>query len=195
MCNKDTNNPDGTSQYIGLDVGSGNTCKKFTTKFIFEKRSYSGTVAMIFNPNGITAGSQILAKSVHVVLTNTYVSVALLLNSQNAFYSAHNFASPLPLDGVTENTMTIEVSGNTISVTVNGNTYTDAVTGLDVSEFNGRYALFEFFCLGDRTIKAMPQYTYMKLEDDNSHVIEDDFQRPNGLLTVTPNGTPYSVYT
>lgn len=149
---------------------------------------------MIFNPLGITSGAQILAKSIHVVMTNRYISIALLTNSQNDEYYQHVFDTPIPLDGVTENTVVMEVNNNTVTLTVNGTSYTDSFTHT-LTDYYSRYALFEFFCLGNRDIQAMPQYTYMKLEDNHGNVISDDFHRSDGLLTVTPDGHPYSVYT
>lgn len=197
ICNKDSDNTDGTSQYIGLDVGLGKTCKKFTTRFIFEKRFYSGTGAMIFTPNGNTSGAQILNRSIHVVFKNTYISIALINNSNNDFYSEHTLQTPLLLNGLYENEITIEIIDNThIKMTVNNEVFTDEITGgLSLADYGGRYAVFEFFCLGDRNIISMPQYTYMKLTDNTGSYFDDNFNRANGLLKLTPDGHPYSLFT
>lgn len=134
-----------------------------------------------------------MAKSVHVVIKNTYISVALITNSHNDFYSEHSFVNPLKLDGYTENTAEMSISGNTLTLKVNNETFTDTFSGLSV--FNGRYAIFEFFCLGNRNVIAMPQYTYMQLTDNNDVSFDDDFHRPDGQLTVTPTGKSYSLFT
>ena len=152
---------------------------------------------MIFTPNGNTSGAQILAKSIHVVFINTYISIALIENSNNVFYSNHTLQNPMQLDGLYENEVTIEIiDNNHIKMSVNNESFIDEIpNNLSLADFGGRYAIFEFFCLGDRDIRSMPQYTYMRLENDASGVISDNFNRANGQLTLTPDGTPYSLFT
>ena len=191
MCNKDDDTQ--TSQYIGIDLGAGKKGKSFTTKFIFEKQKKAGTVAMIFNPLGLN-GASILNKSIHCVITSTYVSIQLLSNGSRDTYAEHVFSTPLSLDGFTENTATISINNNTITTTINGTTYVDTFTGYNLDNYNGRYAIYEFYCLSNRTFTSLPEFTYVDIVDNaNTHYI-DNFHRPNGLLTVMPNGTPYTLF-
>lgn len=153
---------------------------------------------MIFTPRGNTSGSQILNRSIHVVFKNTYISIALINNSTNYFYSEHTLATPLLLNGLSENEVSIEIIDNRhIKLYVNNEVFTDEIPSgaYDLSDFNGRYAIFEFFCLGDRNIISMPQYTYMRLEDNSGNVVIDPFNRVNGVLKRTPTGIPYSLFT
>lgn len=195
VCNKDIGHA-GTSQYIGLDVGSGRTTKKITTRYIFEKGSNSGTVAMIFTPLGNTSAAQILERSVHVITRSTYIRLQLCDNYNVTNYPVHYFNTPLPLDGVTENEASVEVSGNQVILKAAGETFIETITGVNLSDYFGRYADFEFYCDGNRDTIAMPEFTYVKLENDLGGVlVEDHFDRPDGLLTIAPNGVPYSLFT
>lgn len=182
-----------------MDVGIGRTTKKLTTRFIFEKGTESGTIALIFTPRGNTAGSQILDRSIHVIMRNTYITCQML-NAGSVYhqFARHEFNTPLALDGVTEHTASIEVSGNTITMKVDSYTYSETFTDgtYDITDFYGRYALFEFYTGGNRDVIAMPEYTYVKLENDAGIVLlEDNFNRPDGVLTIAPNGVPYSLFT
>ena len=195
VCNKDIGHP-GTSQYIGMDVGAGRTTKKIITRFIFEKGTNSGTGAMIFTPLGNTSASQILERSVHVIFRNLYIRLQLCDNYNVTNFPVHYLPTPLPLDGITECEGSVEVSGNDVIMSLGGNTYTEHVTGVDLNDYFGRYSIFEFYTGGNRDTIAMPEYTYAKLINDlNQTLIEDHFDRPDGLLTIAPNGISYSLYT
>lgn len=195
VCNKDIGH-EGTSQYIGLDVGAGRTTKKITTRYIFEKGTDTGVNAMIFTPLGNTSAAQILEKSVHCVSTANYIRLQICDNYNVTNYPVHYFDNPLPMDGVTENEASLEVSGNQVIMKAAGQTFTETITGITLSDYFGRYADFEFYCSGNRDTTAMPEFTYVKLENDLGGVlVEDHFDRPDGLLTIAPNGVPYSLFT
>ena len=184
-----------------MDVGSGKTTKKFTTRFILEKGTNSGAAVMIFTPLGNTSVSDILNRSIHVVLTSKYVRLQMCDNGEVYSFPVHNFGTPLAMDGSTVHEMSIEVVGNDIKMTVNGTTYTETWTtgtwtghALPVTDFFGRYSIFEFYCDGNRNVMSMPEFTYVKLEDNLGFIREDNFNRPDGILTIMPDGTPYNLF-
>ena len=198
-CNKV--NDGGTACYIGVDTkGIPN---KIVSKFIMEEGTSSGTVALILQKNGLNKVSDITNGSFHCVITATGVAVNIL--KDNGYLTNPidiNLTHPLLMDGVTENTVTIEVSGNDITITINNGTYTDTYNGTfayetyNLSDFIGRYAQIEHYCSGDRNNKSMPMFTYWEVSGTNIFVNpKDNFSRPNGLLDRTPNGYEYHVFT
>ena len=198
-CNKV--NDGGTACYIGVDTkGIPN---KIVSKFIMEEGTSSGTVALILQKNGLNKVSDITNGSFHCVITATGVAVNIL--KDNGYLTNPidiNLTHPLLMDGVTENTVTIEVSGNDITLTINNGTYTDTYNGTfayetyNLSDFIGRYAQIEHYCSGDRNNKSMPMFTYWEVAGTNIFVNpKDNFSRPNGLLDRTPNGYEYHVFT
>lgn len=195
VTNKEPNNPSGTSNYMGLDMGAGRYGKEFKVRFTLEDQKVDGTGALIFTPIGNTSGGQILTKSLHIVFKRTYIAVGLYTNSVYDYFNEHTFGTPLVKDNNTEHEITVVVTGNTITLQVDSMTFTDVIPNTwNVADYNGRYGIFEFYCEGNRDFVSMPEYTFMRIVDNNNDVIYDDFQRANGVVTTTTSGDPYSLF-
>ena len=176
-------------------MGENKKGKSFTTKFVFERQKNYGTAAMIFTPIGISSGAQILTKSIHLTVTPNRATILLYNNGNSDYVQSHDFPTGLIADGATEHECTMSISGNTITITVDNYTYSDVVPSpAVVDEYNGRYAVFEFFCTGDRNFVGMPEFTYLNVVDSANNSITDNFNRSNGVITTTPDGHVYSLY-
>lgn len=196
MCNKAVNA--GTAYYAGVD--SKGTPETMTVKFIWEQaKTNSGTVAVISQKNGLNSVSDITSKSFHLVLTRTHVALNLLDSvTSTEDVISEDLADTMVADGVTEHTLSVSVSGNTVTITVDNETFTGTVqtAGINLSDYIGRYVQFEHYCGGDMDSYTMPMFTYWKVEGSNIWItIEDNFSRPSGLLTRTPQGYEYHVFT
>ena len=203
-CNKITDSL--TAYYAGLDCGYCAKPKKITAKLKFEKKtSTSGVAALILNPNGLIKVSNITKKSLHFVMDNLHYTINLLNNgSDDGPLKSSTFTYPIPLNNK-EITVELAMTSDT-TMTIDIYYETDSGTPLHVQEsatipsgtlydYAGRYFTFEHYCNGNIDNVSMPKFTYIKVEGDGFITIEDDFNRENGLLNVTPGGLPYVLIT
>lgn len=192
---------DSTAIYTG--VNTNGTPTKFTTKFIFEDKENSGTCVMIFNKNGDRKVEDITKSSLHLVITSTDIILTCLGADYGNYYYKYlinqKLTTPLKLDGETENTVEFSVDLDTNLIIVKINTMIYRATFEDekhpLTDFYGKYVLFEHFSYGDRNVTSLPMFTMFKVEGTDFNPIYDYFERENGVLTLTPQGVPYSLFT
>lgn len=202
LCNGANN--ESIAYYAGVDCGK--KVNKIETKFIFEENTTSGVVALIINPNGVSTIKNITDLSLHLTLTNQLLKVDILgkrFGDEHYYYqNLINQAVSLSLDGITENTLSMEanLTSNVVSVVLNGTTYTgtftpdENITGLN--DVCGNYATFEFYApTSARESYAMPQFTMFKVKNtsDSNYIIYDYFDREDGQLSVSPQGINYHL--
>lgn len=203
-CNKI--NDSRTAYYTGVDCGYCAKPSKLTSKFKFEKNtSTSGSVALIFNPNGVIKVSNITNKSLHFVMNNTGYVINLFNNGSDVGpLKTSSFEYPIPLNN-TEVTVILEITSDT-TMTIDIYYKTEYDVDIHISEsatiasgslydYAGRYVTFEHYCNGNMDDFSMPKFTYFKVEGNGFITIVDDFKRENGLLNVTPSGIPYVLLT
>ena len=196
---------DGTTAYYS-GIHTPSIPNKIVSQFIFEKGTNSGTVALISNPNGLNAISDITKQSLHLTLTNTVLQVDCLGEAYGKYYY-HNLITqqlthPIPLDGLTEVTVAFNFNLNNISVQIehSGNTeqYSNSWAGDGIhtlADFIGNNVTFEHYCGGDRNKFAMPMFTYFETRGENFTRIFDYFEREDGVLSTTPSGQVYTLLT
>jgi hypothetical protein len=188
-----------TAVYTGIKVDGTPTSMK--AKFILESGTQSGTVAMIFNPNGIHRVVDITDRAFHLTITAGWIALTLLGNNLGTYYYATLISQALThilsMDGSTENTVTMSYDGNDVTVTVNNGTTTDTYTGTftdetyDLSDFIGPYCTLEHYCEGDRNVKAMPMFTAWEVSGTGFRKAKDYFMREDGALNTLPTGQTY----
>jgi hypothetical protein len=203
-CNKVNDNR--TAYYAGVDCGYCAKPEKITSKFRFERKtSTSGSVALIFNPNGVLKVSDITKKSLHFVISNTSYVINLFTNgNDDGPLKTKTFDYPIPLNEQ-EITVVLEItSETTMSIDIqyeleNGTAIhiqdTATLGSGSLYSYAGRYVTFEHYCNGNIDNYSMPEFTYFKVEGKGFIAIEDDFKRENGILNVTPRGIPYVLLT
>lgn len=185
--------------YAGLD------CKKkvniLQTKWIWERGTNSGTLALVINPNGVRYIKEITDLSLHLQITNKSIKLDVLGNRFGKYYYQTIINQQLPekmdLDAKTEHTAQLIVNNNNCIVNVDKYSYNgsfipdDKITSLDM--VLGQYATFEHYCNGNRKSYAMPQITQFIARNNSEYLVNDDFNRQDGVLQNTPQGIPYSL--
>lgn len=186
-----------TAYYAGVD------CKKTVNiiqcRWIWERGSNTGTLALIINPNGIRYIKDITASSLHLQVRNNQIKLDVLGVKYGNYYYQNIINKTLdtimPLDNKTEHIVSLAAIGNECIVTLDGTEYKgtfipdDKITSLN--EILGQYATFEHFCQGKRASYAMPQITQFIVRANDEYIIDDDFQRQDGQLQNTPQGISY----
>lgn len=186
-----------TAYYAGVD------CKKTVNiiqcRWIWERGSNTGTLALIINPNGIRYIKDITASSLHLQVRNNQIKLDVLGVKYGNYYYQNiidkTLDTAMPLDNKTEHIVSLVAIGNECIVTLDGTEYKgtfipdDKITSLN--EILGQYATFEHFCQGKRESYAMPQITQFIVRANDEYIIYDDFQRQDGQLQNTPQGIPY----
>lgn len=188
-----------TAYYAGVD------CKKTVNiiqcRWIWERGSNTGTLALIINPNGIRYIKDITASSLHLQVRNNQIKLDVLGVKYGNYYYQNIINKTLdtimPLDNKTEHIVSLVAIGNECIVTLDGTEYKgtfipdDKITSLN--EILGQYATFEHFCQGKRASYAMPQITQFIVRANDEYIIDDDFQRQDGQLQNTPQGISYHL--
>ena len=188
-----------TAYYAGVD------CKKTVNiiqcRWIWERGSNTGTLALIINPNGIRYIKDITASSLHLQVRNNQIKLDVLGVKYGNYYYQNIIDKTLdtimPLDNKTEHIVSLVAIGNECIVTLDGTEYKgtfipdDKITSLN--EILGQYATFEHFCQGKRGSYAMPQITQFIVRANDEYIIDDDFQRQDGQLQNTPQGISYHL--
>lgn len=188
-----------TAYYAGVD------CKKpvniIQCRWIWERGTNTGTLALIINPNGIRYIKDITASSLHLQVRNNQIKLSVLGVKYGNYYYQNiidkTLDTAMPLDNKTEHTVSLVAIGNECIVTLDGTEYKgtfipdDKITSLN--EILGQYATFEHFCQGKRQSYAMPQITQFIVRANDEYIIDDDFQRQDGQLQNTPQGIPYCL--
>ena len=194
-CGKTSN--DVTAYYAGVELTGVPT--DLDVKWIWEKGTTSGTVAIVLNPNGLYRVSCITNWSLHIAITSTLLQVALMGDRVGQHYYANliNQTINLSLDGETENTAHVTISGNTLTVTINGTQYTGTLSDptYSLTDFVGKYFIFEHYCTGDRNSVAMPMFTKVEATGGDCERFRDLFNRPSGQLCTSPQGYVYRLFT
>ena len=188
-----------TAYYAGVD------CKKkvniIQCRWIWERGTNTGTLALIINPNGVRYIKDITASSLHLQVRNNQIKLDVLGVKYGNYYYQNiinkTLDTVMPLDNKTEHIVSLVANGNECIVTLDGTKYTgtfipdDKITAL--SEILGQYATFEHFCYGKRKSYAMPQITQFIVRAGDEYIVDDDFQRQDGQLQNTPQGIPYCL--
>lgn len=188
-----------TAYYAGVD------CKKTVNiiqcRWIWERGSNTGTLALIINPNGVRYIKDITASSLHLQVRNNQIKLDVLGVKYGNYYYQNIIDKTLdtimPLDNKTEHIVSLVAIGNECIVTLDGTEYKgtfipdDKITSLN--EILGQYATFEHFCQGKRESYAMPQITQFIVRATDEYIVDDDFQRQDGQLQNTPQGIPYCL--
>lgn len=188
-----------TAYYAGVD------CKKTVNiiqcRWIWERGTNTGTLALIINPNGIRYIKDITASSLHLQVRNNQIKLDVLGVKYGNYYYQNIINKTLdtimPLDNKTEHIVSLVAIGNECIVTLDGTEYKgtfipdDKITSLN--EILGQYATFEHFCQGKRASYAMPQITQFIVRANDEYIIDDDFQRQDGQLQNTPQGISYHL--
>lgn len=188
-----------TAYYAGVD------CKKTVNiiqcRWIWERGTNTGTLALIINPNGTRYIKDITASSLHLQVRNNQIKLDVLGVKYGNYYYQNiinkTLDTAMPLDNKTEHIVSLVANGNECIVTLDGTEYKgtfipdDKITSLN--EILGQYATFEHFCYGGRSHYAMPQITQFIVRANDEYIIDDDFQRQDGQLQNTPQGIPYHL--
>lgn len=188
-----------TAYYAGVD------CKKTVNiiqcRWIWERGTNTGTLALIINPNGTRYIKDITASSLHLQVRNNQIKLDVLGVKYGNYYYQNiinkTLDTAMPLDNKTEHIVSLVANGNECIVTLDGTEYKgtfipdDKITSLN--EILGQYATFEHFCYGERSHYAMPQITQFIVRANDEYIIDDDFQRQDGQLQNTPQGIPYHL--
>ena len=194
-CGKTSN--DVTAYYAGVELTGVPT--DLDVKWIWEKGTTSGTVAIILNPNGLYRVSCITNWSLHIAITSTLLQATLMGDRVGQHYYANliNQTINLSLDGETENTAHVTISGNTLTITINGTQYTGTLSDptYSLTDFIGKYFIFEHYCTGDRNSVAMPMFTKVEATGGDCERFRDLFNRPSGQLCTSPQGYVYRLFT
>lgn len=202
MCNKV--NDDTTAYYMGIDCN--HQMGVIESKFIWEKGTTSGVVAIIINPNGADRIKDITDLSIHLTLTNSVLAVDILGNKFGKYYYQRlireTFDTPMALDGITQHDviMVVRPRENKVYVFVDNVQYVGTFTpDENISSLNdvaGNYVIYEHYCEGNRDNKSMPMFTQFYARDLNDVPrLRDDFIREDGILNNTPQGLPYHLFT
>jgi len=199
-CNGGNNNV--TAYYAGVVVGeSYNVCR---VKWVWETRAstnYYGSIALINSSNKCDRISDIVDLSLHLVITSTH----FVLDVFGKRFGTQQYQRVLaitfdtPLNTSVEHDAYMVVSGNHVIVNVDGTDYTGTFTPdaniTSLADVVGKSVVFEHYCTGGgRGAFKMPQFTYFEIKNGNKKVIKDNFRRESGVLSVTPQGHPYMVY-
>jgi hypothetical protein len=185
-----------TAKYAGVDFDNNTDITEMRAKAIFNPGSDGATIALINNAEGCNTIDQIVAGSLHVVFTDTKLSIGLYQNKLNNVVYSYTYNTPCLKDGITEYQFGwyIDKSTNTITLfTPDGyKTYTD--NGAMVA-LMGQYCILEhYFNSG----VVCPNITWFFVGSGLSTAIktllEDDFTRPDGALGVAPTGNLYHLY-
>ena len=202
MCNKV--NDTTTAYYMGIDCN--HQMGVIESKFIWEKGTTSGVVAMIVNPNGADRIKDITDLSLHLTLTNSVLAVDILGNKFGTYsyqrLIRETFDTPMALDGITQHDviMVVRPSENKVYVFVDSVQYVGTFTpNENISSLNyvaGNYVIYEHYCDGNRDSVSMPMFTQFYAKDLNDVTrLRDDFIREDGILNNTPQGLPYHLFT
>lgn len=168
-------------------------------RWIWERGTNTGTLALIINPNGIRYIKDITASSLHLQVRNNQIKLDVLGVKYGNYYYQNiidkTLDTAMPLDNKTEHIVSLVANGNECIVILDGTKYNgtfipdDKITSLN--EILGQYATFEHFCNGKRQYYAMPQITQFIVRANDEYIVDDDFQRQDGQLQNTPQGIPY----
>ena len=184
------------AKYFQVDIGS--MIKKIMCRFIC--KSQYGTVMLITtNNNEYGHISDITHGSNHSGFT-PYGYMHFGFYGTPETNVIVNFNTPL-VDGQ-EYTLGYEFMGNDNikAYLPDGTTQIVNVPGIDA--VNGRYFIGEYFYDGFPTntslntdnIEWTPQITGLRVEGVNGYAYQDNFQRPNSALSVSPSGHVYTVF-
>ena len=185
--------------YAGIDCKQ--TINILQCRWTWENGTNSGTLALIINPNGVRKISDITSSSLHLQITNTKITLDVLGVKYGKYYYQRLIEQTLKtkmlLDNTTEYKCDMVASKNTVTISINNETYTgtfipdDTVTSL--STFLGQYVTFEHFCNGNRRSYAMPQITRFIARNGNEYIVDEDFNKQDGVLQTTSTGLPYTL--
>lgn len=186
-----------TAYYAGVDCGK--SVNIIQCRWIWERGSNTGTLALIINPNGIRYIKDITASSLHLQVRNNQIKLDVLGMKYGNYYYQNiidkTLDTVMPLDNKTEHVVSLVAIGNECIVTLDGTEYKGTFTPDDkitsLNEILGRYATFEHFCQGKRESYAMPQITQFIVRANDEYIVYDDFKRQDGQLQNTPQGIPY----
>jgi hypothetical protein len=181
-----------TAKYAGVDFGTNANITMMRAKVIFNVGSDGATVALINNATGCTTIEQIVAGSLHIVFTDTHLSLGLYQNSVNNVVYNYTYSNPCLKDGSTEYEFgwVIDKSTNTITFwTPDGyKTYQDSG---DMVALMGQYCILEHYF---NTGVTCPDITWFYVKNGSTVLLEDDFTRPDGAVGVAPTGSLYHLY-
>lgn len=186
-------------------------------KYIWEKGTASGSLALIFTSNAKSINDIVFTPSLHLVITNTKITLDIYGNASNGVNAYQRILqeniTEQPLDGITEHTVMFYLTKNSsgqytgkIDVSVDGVIYSGMVNlsaepfisvindGID--GMNLYSAWFEYFTTAsDRWSVCMPMVTYFsahKYENSQwSDLMRDYFDRQDGQLTCDAYGHNY----
>ena len=149
-----------TANYLHVDLGASLTPKKMSSKIVWTKglKDVGQSVAMISNPGGMTL-TAILANSLHIVFTPTYMQADLLIGGSFTNLGSHTYDKALECDGNTEYQISWEVDGDTITIT-SPDGYVSEFTNVGIPGTIGRYCTFEHYWTDP--LSARPLFTYLK---------------------------------
>jgi len=177
-----------TAKYSAVDIGSVPSGMK--AKVIFTTGDIGGVAALICNPNGMTAISNITQGSLHMLFLSYNVQITLFINNVMIGLATYVYPTPCLLDNFTEYPIGWSVSGNTITVNCPDGT-TTTVTDSRIPTVMGRYCTFEHFWQGSNNI-SRPIFTYFEIDVAGSAVLTDNFNRAEGLIGVATTGQSYT---
>lgn len=188
-----------TAYYAGVD------CKKTVNiiqcRWIWERGTNTGTLALIINPNGVRYIKDITASSLHLQIRNNQIKLDVLGVKYGNYYYQNiinkTLDTVMPLDNKIEHIVSLVANNNECIVTLDGTEYKGTFIPDDkiksLNEVIGQYATFEHFCYGKRESYAMPQITQFIVRNGDEYIVDDDFQRQDGQLQNTPQGIPYCL--
>ena len=196
-CNGGTNSV--CAYYASIDCKQ--TINILQCKWIWEHGTNSGTLALIINPNGVRKISNITASSLHLQITNSKIRLDVLgVKYGKYFYQRlieKTLNNTMLLDNTTEYMCSMVARDNTVTITINDETYTGTFIPDDkvpsLSSFLGQYVTFEHFCNGNRASYAMPQITQFIARNDDEYIVDENFNKQDGVLQCTTTGLPYTL--
>ncbi len=199
-CNGGTGND--TAYYAGVVVGEYyDVCR---VKWVWETRTSTsnyGSVTLINSSNKCDRIPDIVDMSLHLVITSTYFVLDVLGKrfGTQQYQRVLNITFDTPLDTSVEHDAYMVTSGNQVVVNIDGTNYTGTFTPdaniPSLADVVGKSVVFEHYCIGgDRALFNMPQFTYFEIKNGARTIVRDKFRRESGVLTVTPQGHPYMVY-
>lgn len=209
LCNTKVN-------YASIDVGE--KIDRIDCKYIWEKGTKSGTLALIFTNKPYSISDIVSVPSFHLTITNTHIALDIFgaydSTGSNAYQRIFEYdITEQPLDGETEHTVLFYLSKNStgqytgkINVTIDGTNYSGnidtstepfvSVISNGIDGMNLQSAWFEHFTTEtDRNTVCMPMITYFATQKyhDSKWVFTsvDMFDRQDGQLTCDAYGHNY----